>query len=144
MNMSFLLRLIRFLFLVKEIVSKEGVVHFRRYRLISTRWFNLYVHQICESDHDRDPHDHPWNFQSLILSGGYFEEVFPKLYNREYYYEGDVVQHKATDAHKLTLLTDEVWTLVLTTGRERYWGYQTSKGWVGHEEYRKLKNESKL
>lgn len=32
--------------LVKEIVSKTGVVHFRRYRLLSLSKFNIYIHNI--------------------------------------------------------------------------------------------------
>jgi hypothetical protein len=28
-------------------------------------------HLIWERDQDRHPHDHPWEFQTLILEGGY-------------------------------------------------------------------------
>ena len=138
---NWLAKVFRFIFLVKEIISREGIVHFRRYRLISTPWFNLYLHHICQSDKDGEPHDHPWNFQSLIVKGAYQEYVYgiPE-FNR--YYAGDVVQHKATDAHRITLLSKEVWTLVYTSGGDRHWGYRLSDGsWIGHEEYRQIKNE---
>lgn len=147
--MKWIVKLIRFLFLVKEIVSKTGAVHFRRYRLIQTPWFALYIHHILKSDEDRDPHDHPWNFQSLILKGSYFEswKKFP-LFNvnrNQSYYPGDVVKHDAKDAHKITLLTKEVWTLVLVSGREREWGYRLKDGsWLDHQTYRQLKNNGTL
>lgn len=145
---NFLMKVIRYLFLVKEIVSKEGVLHFRRYRLIKTPWFALYLHQICKSDEDNAMHDHPWKFQSLILKGSYFEEsTYPPNFDTMYfksYYPGDVVKHKANDAHKITILSKEVWTLVLTSRSNRWWGYQTSNGWVDHISYRKAKNEKEL
>jgi hypothetical protein len=146
--MSWFISLIRFFFLVKEIVSKEGVVHFRRYRLISTRWFSLYIHQILKSDEDKHFHDHPWSFKSLLLKGSY-EEWFrcPPKFDATFYRRyktGEVVKHPAEDAHSLTLVTPEVWTLVLTTGHDRVWGYQTEKGWIDFKTYRQLKNEGKL
>lgn len=136
--------IIRFFFLDKEIVSRAGVLHFRRYRLFRTPWCALYLHKICQSDNDLDMHDHPWNFQSLIVKGAYREaSKYPPNFDYIHlnsYYPGDVVKHQAEDAHKITLITNPVWTLVYTTGRSRVWGYQTPKGWINHEEYRRLKN----
>lgn len=140
--------LVRKFLLVKEIVSKDGGVHFRRYRLLQTPWFAIYVHNIRQSDMDADMHDHPWNFMSFILEGAYFEDVkyppnFLAIHSGKHY-SGSMIRHKAEDAHRITLISDEVWTLVFTSGRERYWGYQTRAGWIGHKEYRILKNEGKL
>lgn len=140
--------MLRKLLLVKEIVSKEGVLHFRRYRLLSTPWFTLYLHHICKSDEDLHMHDHPWDFESMILSGSYAEfskypPNFDKVtYNK--YYAGDVIKHKAADVHKIMLLTPEVWTLVCVTGKKQPWGYQTAQGWMDHILYRALKNKGQL
>lgn len=140
--------LIRKLFLVKEIISKKGEVHFRRYRLWETPWSSLYIHQILKSDEDLDKHDHPWDFSSFILSGSYseFYNIAPdfKTVYFKTYEQGDVVEHEAEDAHKITLNTPEVWTLVCTSGRERLWGYQTPNGWIDFKTYRTLKNEKRL
>lgn len=146
--MNTITRIIRKLFLVKEILSKQGKVHFRRYRLIQTPWFALYVHQILQSDKDKHFHDHPWSFESLILSGSYYEQ-YTKAPNHwviraKTYYPGDVVQHLAQDAHQITLRSPEVWTLVFTSGRERVWGYQTENGWIDFQTYRQMKNEGKV
>jgi hypothetical protein len=141
-------KLIRKFLLVKEIKSKYGEVHFRRYRLLQTPWFAVYIHQLCRSDMDSDMHDHPWNFASVILEGAYHEaSAYPPHFDVTHHrdcYSGDVVEHKAEDVHKIRLLSDEVWTMVFTWGRRRYWGYQTRHGWIGHKEYRALKNEGKL
>jgi len=141
--------IIRKLFLVKEIVSKKGELHFRRYRLLQTPWFAIYIHHICRSDEDTDPHDHPWHFQSFMLSGSYMEmsRLYPN-FNAIYYqhfHEGDVIKRHAEDVHKITLMTPEVWTLVFTSGREREWGYRLNgEAWIDHKSYRQLKNEGKL
>jgi hypothetical protein len=146
--MRCLIWIIRKLFLVKEIISQNGELHFQRYRLLSTPWFNVYLHRILRSDQDAHFHDHPWHFRSLILRGGYQEHFtwYPDhkfVYSAEYEPGSLVVRH-AQDAHQLTLLTPEVWTLVLTSGRERVWGYQTPAGWIDFLTYRQLKRDGKL
>ena len=147
---------IRNFFLVKEIVSKEGKVHFKRWRILSTPWFNIYIHNILRSDEDAHPHDHPWHFLSFILWGGY-TELWLGAYedwkywtggygmNRDVRSPGSFVYHNAKDFHKITLLKDSAWTLVFTFGKRRpSWGYQTPQGWIDHKAYRQLKNEGKL
>lgn len=146
--MRLIVNIINYFFLVKQIVSKEGEVHFRRYRLLETPWKNIYIHNIRQSDKDHDFHDHPWSFESLILFGAYleFSRLFPDfmfLYNKKYY-PGDIIKHHAQDVHQIVLLTPSVWTLVVTSGRKREWGYRTKSGWIDHKTYRKLKNENKL
>jgi hypothetical protein len=146
---------IRTLFLVKEIISKDGLVHFRRWRILATPWFNIYIHNILRSDEEAHPHDHPWNFLSFILKGGYTEAWLP-FYEDVAYRNGvpllnstrkpgTVVYHDAKDFHKLTLLKDSAWTLVFTFGKRRpTWGYQTEQGWFEQKAYRELKHEGKL
>jgi hypothetical protein len=152
--------IIRKLFLVKEIISKAGQVHFRRYRLLETRWFSIYVHNILHSDEDKDPHDHPFSFLALMLWGSYLEEWLG-AYEDVYYWAppkgsghelrrsvrsiGSIYYHPAKDFHKITLLKPSVWTLVFAGPRTRNgWGYQTKNGWINFKDYRQLKNEGKL
>lgn len=146
---------IRSLFLVKEIISKDGLVHFRRWRILATPWFNIYIHNILRSDEEAHPHDHPWNFLSFILKGGYSEEWLP-FYEDTAFASGEpmiksvrrpgtFVYHDAKDFHKLTLLKNSAWTLVFTFGKRRpTWGFQTEQGWIEHKAYRELKHEGKL
>lgn len=152
--MGLILNWIRKLFLVKEIISKQGVVHFRRYELLSTPWFNLYIHHILESDQDQDLHDHPWDFQSLIMKGAYLEIVKTVSSNFtktlvQMHLPGDVVSRNAEDAHKIKLLSESVWTLVLTSKPHRDWGYRklnnkefdsNNSTFIDHISYRKIKN----
>lgn len=149
--------ILRKLFLIKEIVSQEGKLHFQRWRLLSTPWFRIYIHQILLSDLDAHKHDHPWHFLSFILRGSY-REVWSNHPDHAYEFssaysslppEADrqarrIIRHHAQDAHQITLLTPSVWTLVLAYGRRREWGYLTSAGWIDHQTYRSLKRANKL
>lgn len=134
--------------MVKKIVSKTGIVHFKRYRLLSLPKFNIYIHNIKQSDLDLHMHDHPWHFISFILKGIYREDskIFPNWKDKYIVLcPGDFIKHHAKDSHKLTLLTDEVWTLVFTWGKKRLWGYHIDNDtWINHLQYRKLKNEGSL
>ena len=149
--MNWVNKIVRYLFLIKEIISRQGALHFQRYRVIETPWFNIYLHRISASDREKDPHDHPFSFWSFILSGSYREWFClpPSFIAVHYgtYKAGDWVHHTAEDVHQLTILTPVVWTLVFTSGRNRYWGYrlvnQFDKAWVGHKEYRQIKNEGR-
>ena len=140
--------LIRKLFLVKEIISQEGEIHFRRYRLLGTPWFNIYLHEIRHSDEDRHMHDHPWNYTSFILKGSYFEQrmFYPnfRVMGSGTYGPQDLLERDSRDVHRLTIKSPVVWTLVITSGRERVWGYQTSQGWIDFKTYRQLKRAGQL
>ncbi len=57
----------------------ETTVYLRRFYLFRSKWFGMnfgdvYLHHIVRSDDDPDPHDHPWGFTGLILSGGYMDQ----------------------------------------------------------------------
>jgi hypothetical protein len=55
-------------------VEHPEKTYLRRWRIIQTPLFALYLHHILMPDGDRDLHDHPYPFASLILAGGYTEE----------------------------------------------------------------------
>jgi hypothetical protein len=143
--------LIRKLFLVKEISSRYGEVHFRRYRIISSPWFNIYIHHILKSDEDLHPHSHPFDFISIILYGGYEEVRHINTSNRLIDYLGvkTIVKwftsFKYNEFHKIKLLKNSCVTLVFTGPRiTKDWGYLTEKGFIQHEEYRKRKNNGEF
>ena len=130
--------------LIREIKSKGGVIHFQRWMVLDTLWFKIYLHKLSRSDTDKHMHDHPWNFISLILKGSYEEFTLKKPYWDKFvkktYSVGSVIKHNHTDAHKITLLTPDVWTLVFIGSKRFDWGYQTEKGWMSNKEYRKWKH----
>lgn len=96
--------------------------------------FHLYLHYFVRGDDDKFVHDHPWDFQTLILNKGYTEE----LKNGQKYFREPGVwspRRPAEWAHKVHLTKGPVWTLFKTFGKRKEWGFLTDKGWVAHDEY---------
>lgn len=57
----------------KKIIRRDdGSPYLIRYHLFGCRWFKVRLHHILLSDPDC-LHDHPWDFISIILKGGYRE-----------------------------------------------------------------------
>ena len=88
---------------------------------IETPLGQIRLHHILRSDNDRHYHDHPFDFVSLILSGGYIEHR-PNQPQR-LYLPKSVLVRKAKDLHYLKLLGRDAWTLVFATNRKRAWGF---------------------
>lgn len=126
--------------LVKEIKSKAGDIHFKRYQLFGSKYFNIYLHCIYKEDLDLHLHSHPWSFISMVLSGGYIEERHLKGFR--WRYPGSVAYTPSSTAyHKIQFCITPTYTLVITGPRTDNWGYITEEGYVQNTEYRRLKNE---
>lgn len=131
--------LFRKIFLRREIISRAGALHFQRYGF-DCPWFGVYLHRILVHDKDKDPHDHPWPFLSLILFGGYVEKTPAGTFICT---PLTFVTHKADEPHQVVELFGPTWTLVFRGRRRDTWGYHTDKGWVDHETYRREKHQKK-
>ena len=129
---------------VKEIISKDGTLHFRRWRIVYTPWFTINVHGIYKADEDKHLHSHPWNFISIVLKGSYTEELEDDRYNLRY--PGKIEKRTKDVFHKiLELHSKSIYTLNIMWGTEEdKWGYQVDGKYVDHETYRKLKRDNKL
>ena len=141
----------------KEVITDEsGSPYIKRWRILETPWFGIFVHKILRSDSDRHLHDHPWNFLTILLKGDYIEELGSVKNNvlmsvdiieRKRW---SIIRHKAEDLHRITLKEKRtvkdfclnlnpkpVWTLFITGRKRREWGFQTEKGWVHNNKYEK-------
>jgi hypothetical protein len=134
----------------RVIHAPTGEPYLIRWEILRTPWFSILYHTILRSDWDRALHDHPWNFTSIILSGGYYEHVLRSYLGPNFtvvtggkpsepiwYGRGRIVRHKATDLHRLELpLGCITRTLVFTGRRSREWGFQKSTGeWIKFDDY---------
>lgn len=93
------------------------------------------------------PHDHPWWFISIILRGGYTEEVCTpdnfrmagNVWIPEKYCSIRFFNFKNnTDLHRITSFRyprEGAWTLVLTGPIRREWGFMTANGWVDRKAF---------
>lgn len=129
-----------------DINDSDGALYLRRWRVIETPWFRIFVHKILTQDKDPDPHDHPWNFFSLVLWGGYVERVwlFPHIIQvREDNITSVIRSRKPFRghrmpmdmAHKILSVRPNTYTLVVAGPRVQEWGFYTGAGWVYFKEY---------
>jgi hypothetical protein len=130
----------RWAFLEGFDVGAGGDPYLDRLRIIQTPWFGVYLHHIHRPDIDRDPHDHPWAFASLVIAGGYTERVWPDkrdlakchLRQRDRW---SLRLLRRSGAHIITEIQQSLWTLVVVGPRRADWGFWTPGGFVGWKEY---------
>jgi hypothetical protein len=114
-------------------LSMEEVGEYmRRYYLKRGRGPQERFHLIKADDPGRDFHDHPWDYETHLLSGSYLEHT-P---------DGDVLYEapctlvrRAEHLHRLELPNGPVWTYFTTGPFRRRWGFMTGDGWVRHVDY---------
>ena len=109
--------------------------------------FNVTLHHIVRSD-DPIMHDHPWDFTTIILKGGYWEHVCK--WNKEYTDfvdictwrgPGSVIRRSAKSFHWLELDNEKPATTLFFMGKQqRKWGFLLDKvegtlHWVESEDY---------
>lgn len=121
--------------------THPGITYLKRLRIVQTPMFGFYIHWINLPDEDRDPHDHPWKFISIVLRGGYKESVYTTRKQIYYNEHKRFSVHKmgTEKAHQITKLQPRTVTLIFTGKRSREWGFWTEQGWVPWREYNKGK-----
>lgn len=135
--------------LVREIKDQAGNLVFRRWALLTTRWFSVYLHGMYDKRGDRDAHchDHPWSFWGIVLWGGYFQVTHDtKTYKHRRLGLGSLFHMPAAGRYHriLSLNRDKSFSLVFASARKRLWGYWTPDGWMESKLYRARKNEGTL
>lgn len=121
--------------------SYKKTPYLTRYTLLSCKWFTIKIHKALISDPD-EPHDHPWNYLSIILWGGYWEETIlspnPKsLYEKlfeyipptiKWYRPLSILYRKGDKLHKLIIPKGKYClSLIITFKKWRKWGYLNYK-----------------
>jgi hypothetical protein len=114
-------------------------LYMRRWRLGPKRWPGLRLHHIVRGDSDRELHDHPFSFVSIILRGGYIEHTLDGRSVR--YGPGSVVFRSAEALHRLEL-GKPAWTFVLRGPIRRDWGFLADEGWITWQEHVERRKEA--
>lgn len=97
-----------------------------RFFLVNTRWLGVYLHRLDRPDADRECHDHPWSFVSVVLRGGYLEERRRRgggWRAREWRGRFSVAARQYSDAHRIAGIAPGTWTLILRGRDRRTWGF---------------------
>jgi hypothetical protein len=133
----------------------DGSPFLTRWKLASLFGYDLLLHKIHRADNDRCCHDHPWHFVSLVLWGGYVEEVeeaedwlgerFTKRrlqHNRP----GALLFRRATHTHCIESVPQSgCWTLLIRSPPVRPWGFRASDGtWVPQSDFLNAKDGDRI
>lgn len=117
-------------FRTREIHKPEGLYLRRFYLSPRVRWLPLqvFLHHILLDD-DRNLHDHPWDFVSIILRGSYREFVrcvyAHKVWIREKIARpGSALFNRVEHTHRVEIIKP-VWSLVIARRPRRKWGFWT-------------------
>ena len=118
-------------------IVDNGTTYMKRWRFIHTKAFGVRIHKIERSDQDRELHDHPFSFVSIILKGGYIEETVDG--RKTFYGPGSILFRSADTLHRLDLVKTvpgvngtetPAWTFVIRGPERRQWGFLTPAGWI--------------
>jgi len=115
------------------------------------------LHYFATGDDAGLMHDHPYDFRTLILNGGYTEQVpgdrwlqtrchhwntykmdGPRCLAtyRTLYLAGQEIEHQCRDLHAALHPLPDTWTLVTTGPRLRKWGFHPpGQPWISHNDY---------
>jgi len=118
--------------------------------------FNIFLHQFHKSD---DPilHDHPWNYITIIVKGGYWEYVL------DYNEHGHIIGEKklwrgaghirrcpAESYHRIEIEPGvDCWTIFIPGIKRREWGFierddnWSTLKWIPNEQYTGLRNNGR-
>lgn len=124
-------------FKYRDIIKEGKGLYLRRFYLTPRnrptwwpngwKWYRFFLHNILRSDDDRDQHNHPWSFTSIILAGCYLEHIFfPRAtatrYLKRWAYPGTVLKNSAAHTHRVEIIRP-VWSLVMCPEATQEWGF---------------------
>ncbi|WP_288959798.1 hypothetical protein [uncultured Sulfitobacter sp.] len=119
-------------------------------------FFNVYLHRVHRSDDDRALHDHPWINFSIVLDGGYYEEMIREggIHTKTWFAPGSVrFRGSGKIAHRLELpeginakhdwhgipqefpMELPATTIFITGPVMRRWGFHHPSRWVDAYEW---------
>ena len=109
------------------IIGKQDNPMMKRWRLIQTPWFWIYVHFIYREDLDPVMHDHPWNFWRMVLRGGYIENYVTdpasRISHPQMILPFRPLRFPVNHAHRIVMVKPRTVSLVLVGRRLRDWGF---------------------
>ena len=104
--------------------------------------YNVFLHKFLKSDPD-DVHDHPWNYFTIILAGGYYEWI--AQFNEDGTKSCEVRHWRGPGSfrfgnthtfHRIELKEGVTpWTLFFVGKRQREWGFIVKDKWIHFEKY---------
>jgi hypothetical protein len=122
----------------------------------TTGYRSIRLHHICRPDHDRDLHNHPFDYRTFILHGCYAEEyeepaggltqTWPPTLVPGYrwVHRGGTATGSATKYHRIDVMPkDGVWTLFCMSRNTNAWGFKVDGQHVQSRTYFRMRGYGK-
>jgi hypothetical protein len=106
-------------FRIGELLGRLEAPYLRRW-VLKCRWGSLRLHQWLASDDLRNPHDHAWDFLTLVLRGSY-TDISPN--GEDELRPGDLRFRRAEHQHSVRVNRGGCWSLLVTGPERRVWGF---------------------
>ena len=110
-----------------RLITRYGAPYLERYHLGRLGPCTAYLHRFVAGDGDPEPHDHPWDAWSLVLTGHYVERRC-ELSGREglrgrLRRVAWLNRIRGGDIHQIADARPETWTLFIHTRVRKGWGF---------------------
>lgn len=118
--------------------TRPNYVYLRRLILFKTPRFGLYLHWIYTNDNGRSPHNHPMDFYSKVIRGGYQQEDWKRhndnagpeflgISSNHWWTKGNVM--RSGEFHRIySLFRVPTVTLVFWWNPTKDWGWLRKSG----------------
>lgn len=136
-------------------IKSNNPIYLKRWFIVGNdeNWdgFHLLLHHILRSDADRELHDHPFDFVSVILWRGYLEETelhtadfpaklrhlcTPACHPLRRKWPGMILDRRSAHRHRVHLIDEKPsWSLVFTSGKKRDWGFWRDGNFIPHKNF---------
>lgn len=119
------------------LIGARGCPIIKRWTLrLPTRVGALRLHWFYPNTADRDPHDHPWPFGTLVVWGHYTDINHAGRHDR--LRPGSFRWRSALHTHQTVAGSRGCVTLVFTRPDQREWGFWRGAQWLHYKVYKQL------
>lgn len=141
---------------MKNLYDLDGSLYMGRWSIINegtwagrlleklTGFASVRLHWIRRADHDRDLHNHPFSYRSLILKGWYTEEYDEptgvgddaRFIGLRTVKAGEWAEGHADKFHRIAAMPKKgVWTLFFMSKNTGVWGFNRGMEFIPSKEY---------
>lgn len=138
----------------KHLYDLDGSLYMGRWRVVDegtygskilailTGYTHIRLHHICRPDHDRDSHNHPFDYRTYIGKGFYAEQYEEpgihdsRLCGYRFVYAGSTATGSHEKFHRIDLVpTEGVWTMFCMKQDKEDWGFERDGEYIPSRTY---------
>lgn len=136
----------------RDLFDRDGSCYMRRWRIVDegtlasrvlqalTGYSSIRLHHILKADHDRDLHNHPFDYRTFVLRGFYAETYKDGRGNRKVQRRvvepGEAAALPGVAFHRIAYVPPGgVWTLFCMTRNTGTWGFNVDGKFVPSTTY---------